>query len=152
MGVRKAFGFEEAKKKAGSAKGSPASDAKIFRRLKFIGEKLCEHARNITPSRESGGYDDQTGNLRSSIGYAIFKNGEKMSEGGFKNIKGGKGIDESKSAIDSYGYGVATMNGWTLVVVAGMYYARYVEAKGYNVLRLTKAEMMRKIDELKSKL
>lgn len=154
MGVRKTFGFSEIKKKYGNGKMQIANDAKILRQLSYIGENVCEHARNITPTRNSGGFDDQTGNLRSSIGYAIFKNGERKKKGGFSQVKdtAKEGVKRAKDAVDQYGSAVASMNGWTLVIVAGMNYAKYVEAKGYNVLRLSKYELETKIAELKAKL
>lgn len=153
MGVRKSFGFTDIVSRAKKDSLKPTMESKIVRQLSYIGEYLCNHARNVTPSRASGGFDDQTGNLRSSIGYAIFKNGEKKKTGGFKDIKGAKdGVRAAESSVESFGYSVASLNGWTLVVVAGMNYARYVEAKGHNVLRLTRVEMAKKISELMSKL
>ena len=153
MGVRKAFGFSEIKKKYQTV-GAPSNDAKILRQLSYIGEEVCKHARNITPTRNSGGFDDQTGNLRSSIGYAIFKNGERKKKGGFNRIKdtAKEGVQRAKEAVDEYGSMVSVTNGWTLVIVAGMKYAKYVEAKGHNVLRLSKYELETKIAELKAKL
>lgn len=153
MGVRKTFGFSEIKKKYSIGKIEASIDSKILRQLSYIGEELCNHARNITPSRNSGGFDDQTGNLRSSIGYAIYKNGERKKKGGFKQVKNGNdGEKIAKSVVEEYGDNVASALGWTLVIVAGMNYATYVEAKGHNVLRLTDYELKSKIAELKAKL
>ena len=153
MGVRKTFGFSEIKKKYSNGTLSASMNSQILRQLSYIGETLCTHARNVTPSRNSGGYDDQTGNLRSSIGYAIFYNGECKRKGGFKQVlNGGEGAKTAKTAVESYGSNVASAFGWTLVIVAGMNYATYVEAKGHNVLRLTEYELESKIAELKSKL
>lgn len=146
------FGFDEVKKKLKN-KPPTISDTQILRWLSFIGEQLCNHARTITKGHSSGGYDDQTGNLRSSIGFRIYKNGTKVKDGGFKNVGKGSAISEAKSALDRYGlaYEIPSF-GWTLVIVAGMSYATYVEAKGYNVLHLTNIEMKKKIEELKVKL
>lgn len=153
MGVRKTFGFSEIKKKYASGKIEASIDTQILRQLSSIGEELCNHARDITPSRNSGGYNDQTGNLRSSIGYAIYKNGERKKKGGFKQVKEGvEGFKTAKTAVEEYGDNVASAQGWTLVVVAGMNYATYVEAKGHNVLRLTDYALKAKIAELKAKL
>lgn len=154
MGVRKTFGFSEIKKKYGNGKMEVSIDSQVLRQLSYIGEQVCEHARNITPTRNSGGFDDQTGNLRSSIGYAIFKNGERKKKGGFKQVKdtAKDGLKQSKEAVDQYGSAIASTNGWTLVIVAGMNYAKYVEAKGHNVLRLSKYALEAKIEELKAKL
>ena len=146
------FGFDEVKKKLQN-QSSSVNDKKIERWLSYIGEKLCNHARTVTRSRASGGYDDQTGNLRSSIGFRVYKDGKKVVDGGFKNVSGGNAISEAKTALDKHGLAYEIpIKGWTLVIVAGMSYATYVESKGYNVLHLTKDEMRIKIEELKNRL
>lgn len=151
MDVRK-FGFDRVKKRLAKA-GKPRNDKQILRLLSYIGEELCEHARNITPGHSSGGYDDQTGNLRSSIGYRIYKDGDISVDGGFKSVGGVQGVSAAREALDKYELAhPISVEGWTLVIVAGMSYARYVEAKGFNVLHLTKIEMLKKIAELKKDL
>lgn len=143
----KAFGFEELKRKVERQARERADDQELKRWLSYIGEHLCSHARR------EGGYTDRTGNLRSSIGYRIFKDGEVVVDGGFENVGDGDGIEDAKEALNAYGLAhEIPVNGWTLVVVAGKSYARYVEAKGYNVLHLTKIEMDAKIEELKKEL
>jgi hypothetical protein len=47
--------------------------------LKKLGEECITHARNI--SIKDGGFQDQSGNLRSSIGYMVFKNGVAVHTG-----------------------------------------------------------------------
>lgn len=146
------FGFDSLRKKIGNQSVS-ANDVKIERWLSYIGEELCNHARTITKGRSSGGYEDHTGNLRSSIGYRIYRDGVKVKDGGFKNVSGGSAISHAKSALDNYGLAYEIpVKGWTLVIVAGMSYATYVESKGYNVLHLTKQEMGIKIEKLREKL
>lgn len=155
------FGFDEVKKKLQN-QTSNANDKKIERWLSYIGEDLCNDARTVTKGHSSGGYDDQTGNLRSSIGYRIYKDGVKVKDGGFANVttrntKGktvtGNGIKEAKAALDKYGLAYEIpIQGWTLVIVAGMSYATYVESKGFNVLHLTKEKMRIEIEGLKNKL
>lgn len=146
------FGFDEIKKKL-QKKSSTFNDKKIERWLSYIGEELCNHARTITPGHSSGGYKDQTGNLRSSIGYRIYKDGVGITEGGFKNVSGGNAMAEAKIALDKYGLAYEIpIKGWTLVIVAGMSYATYVESKGFNVLHLTKEKMRVEIEELKNKI
>lgn len=163
--VAKKFGFDELKRRLADKNNAYAEtpdDPKVRRLLAYIGEELCNHARTITKGHSSGGYDDQTGNLRSSIGYRIYRDGEPVYEGGFKNVqvvneKGetvtGDGVEAAKAALDDYGLAYSIpMRGWTLTIVAGMSYAAYVEAKGYNVLHLTNIEMKKKIEELKKDL
>lgn len=73
-------------------------------------------------------YVDQTGNLRSSIGYVIFFNGEKVA-GSFGS---GAGAEKGKSVSEEIASKYT--KGFVVVIVAGMEYAAYVEAKGYDVL------------------
>lgn len=96
--------------------------------LKYVGLECIKEAR------ESGKYTDQTGNLRSSVGYAILENGKVINQSTFDKVKStaveaqGKGEDLIKRLSSIYNTGLV------LVVVAGMEYAAYVEARGYNVL------------------
>ena len=88
-------------------------------------------------------YADQTGNLRSSIGYVIFYDGEKVAGGGFgggalfANSEGvkGSGVQGGKTGNEiSEKIAAKYSKGFVVVIVAGMEYATYVEAKGYDVL------------------
>ncbi len=100
---------------------------KVIRILKYVGE-MC-----IDESRTNGSYQDQTGNLRSSIGYVVLQDGKAIEKGGFKLTKsGGNGQKEGETFINK----VISQypKGFVLVVVAGMKYAAYVEARNYNVL------------------
>lgn len=99
----------------------------ILLRLQRIGEQF------ITDARNNGNYTDRTGNLRSSIGYVVLKNGEQYAKGGFEQIKTGsegkrKGANILSEAISNFS------SGYVLIVVAGMQYAAAVEAKGKDVL------------------
>lgn len=96
--------------------------------LKYVGLEC------VTEARKSGRYTDQTGNLRSSIGYAILEDGKPVQKSGFERVKAtaAEAQVQSESLITRL---AATYNrGLVLVVVAGMDYAAYVEARGYNVL------------------
>jgi len=75
-------------------------------------------------ARENGNYTDRTGNLRNSINYAIFKDGKLYND--FGNL-----TSEQISYITNE---IEIVNGYTLVIYAGMYYGVYVEARGYVVL------------------
>ena len=104
---------------------------KVIRILRIVGEKC------INEAREHGSYQDQTGNLRSSIGYIVLKDGKPIEKGGFAPTERG-----TKKGKDGQKEGEAFINkvisqypsGFVLVVVAGMKYASYVEARNYNVL------------------
>lgn len=104
---------------------------KVIRILRIVGEKCINEART------NGSYQDQTGNLRSSIGYVVLQDGKPIEKGGFTPTERGK-----KKGKDGQKEGESFINkvisqypkGFVLVVVAGMKYASYVEARNYNVL------------------
>lgn len=77
-------------------------------------------------------YKDQTGNLTSSVGYAIIVDGALVSSGGFRQEKptATQGVPVGTSYVQSLAAQYPT--GITLIVVAGMNYAAYVETKGYG--------------------
>jgi len=75
-------------------------------------------------ARENGNYTDRTGNLRNSINYAIFKDSKLLQDNG--NL--------TSEQISSISIELEKVNGYTLVIYAGMYYGIYVEARGYTVL------------------
>jgi hypothetical protein len=113
--------------------------------LFLLGEKCVNEARNF------GSYTDRTGNLRSSVGYGVFKDGRPISYSDFQQVaKGTEGGIEGRALLDRIAGQYPS--GYALVVVAGMKYAVYVEAKGYNVLSsaelLAERELPRMINEL----
>ena len=70
---------------------------------------------------------DHTGNLRSSIGYAIFDYGMKQVESAFASIgSGATGSQEGRKMIDDLAKEYSRV--YALVVVAAMNYADFVEA------------------------
>lgn len=92
--------------------------------LQYLGEQL------VTYAKEQHNYTDRTGNLTNSIAYAVVKEGKIVSYGG--ENQPGEGADTAlKVATD---YAASVPNTFSLIVVAGMNYAAYVEAKGYNVI------------------
>ena len=108
-------------------------EEKIVRILRFVGEKC------INEAREYGSYQDRTGNLRSSIGYIVLKDGKPIEKGGFQLTKSGNnGQKEGETFINKI-ISQYTKR-FVLIVVAGMKYASYVEARNYNVL--TSAELL----------
>lgn len=99
----------------------------IIRSLQYVGEQC------IAEARSSANFTDRTGNLRSSIGYALIRDGKVVSKSEPNVVKNGeKGASEGKKFIAEV---VSEFpQGIVLVVTAGMRYAKYVTAKGYNVL------------------
>ena len=97
--------------------------------LQAGGEKFIEVARR------SGSYKDQTGNLRSSIGYIIAKDGEVVTENFKESDKGtDKTTGKYKGRRLAEEVSLSHTGGYVLVGVAGMEYAAAVEAKGYEVV------------------
>lgn len=97
----------------------------VLRALSYLGEQCIIKVRDRT-AQES--WIDQTGNLRSSIGYAIYEQGRKEIESAFRIVKNGReGSTEGQKMIDELAG--AYSNTYALVVVAAMNYAEYVEAK-----------------------
>lgn len=87
----------------------------------------------ITEARDNGSYMDQTGNLRSSIGYAVVVDGQIVSSKVFEQVKDGvAGKGEATAFLSRLASEHKT--GICLIVVAGMNYAVYVEGRGKNVL------------------
>lgn len=75
-------------------------------------------------------YKDQTGNLRASIGCVLYHNGvEVFNSFGSGNEGVETGLQFARSIAD-----VETDKEIVAVIVAGMEYAVYVEAKGFDVL------------------
>lgn len=99
----------------------------IIYNLCAIGEKVRNEAI------ESGSYKDRTKNLRSSVGYVVVVDGQVYRMSAFGKPDGN---NEGRSTGTSYARSLAGKfpKGIVLIVVAGMKYASYVSAKGYNVL------------------
>lgn len=146
MGIE-AFGFDELLNKLqGQQSQEPQLDERVLRELTIRAEDLCKDARDTYPSRDSGGYDDHTSNLRGSIGFRISFNGEIVVKGGFDGRGSEEGENAANVALESFPQSNAL---WEIVIVAGMQYARYVEAKGYNVITFLQQELTDAVNEVK---
>lgn len=125
------------------AKRIEAYQYALVRKMCYIGEQVVNHAREL-PSPNAAAYKgkipphqpnymDWTANLRSSIGYAVSIDGNIVQMSSFETV--GNGGTGSKTGKD---YVMQLINGFpqgiVLIVVAGMNYASYVSAKGYDVL------------------
>lgn len=100
-------------------------DRDILESLQQAGEDFVNSARSMGKSQ--GGFGDVTGNLRSSIGYVIRRDGE-IIHGDFNGTP--EGVAAAKKTVDE----VEKHEGFQLIGVAGMDYASAVESKGYNVI------------------
>lgn len=99
-------------------------DRAIITKLQMLGEELVAYARN------NHTYTDQTGNLTNSMGYAVVRNKEVVFFGG--STQSGVSVDSALKTVNDILN--ETQSSYSLIIVAGMNYAAYVEAKGYNVI------------------
>lgn len=127
-------------------------EKKQIARLQRLGE-MC-----LVEARTNKGYMMQTGALLSSTGYEVFVDGVAIhsqfdAASGAESNAAETGIKSGQSIAESIGKGT---KGIALVVVAGMNYAAYVEAKGYNVLssaeHLAERELPRMLEKLISNI
>lgn len=127
-------GFESVLRKAGEKKqnNSTNKDNAILRELTIIAEEACNMARDMYPDRMSGGYDDHTRNLRGSIFATIYYGGIEVKRCGFDGLGSAEGEANAEIAANSLDADQAAL--WEIKISAGMYYARFVEAKGYKVV------------------
>lgn len=123
-------------------------EKKQIAQLQKLGEMCLIEARN------NKGYMMQTGALLSSTGYMIFVDGVALhaqfdAASGAESNAAQNGIKAGQSLAEKVG---KETKGIALVVVAGMNYAAYVEAKGYNVLssaeHLAQRELPRMLEKL----
>lgn len=90
----------------------------------YAGEQCVQRIRSRSQDES---WIDQTGNLRSSIGYAVYADGRKAVISQFGVVlSGSQGPAEAKRYIDELSQKYADT--YALVVVAGMNYADEVEA------------------------
>ena len=115
----------------------------LIRELEIIVAKLENHAKS------SAEYEDQTSNLKSSIGGVVLQDGKTVTYVGFKGKA--EGVDDGTSFINSLigDY----KSGFTIIIVAGMEYATYVENHhDLNVLKKTELKMQSEMQKMLSKL
>lgn len=132
---------------------------KLIKLLIGGGEFFVSHAR------KNGSYRNRTGNLRSSVGYIVLFNGVPIKMSSFELVsvspfidynvfmptegkfagkkqyrkvtyKGGTGEDGSKAGQEfALDLADAYPTGLVLICLVGMYYGRYIEAMGYDVIK-----------------
>lgn len=120
------------------ARAQAEYDRKAITWLCSLGERVVKYAR------ENGNYNDQSSNLRNSIGYIVIQS-NKIVYDSFNGSTPPRNDAQGRANAElahqrGLGYARevgATLGGYKtyLVWVAGMEYARYVEAKGYDVIQ-----------------
>lgn len=107
----------------------------IIIQLQYLGQECVSRIRG---RGQSESWIDRTGNLRSSIGSAVYENGKKKLSTAFESVFGGQeGSEAGKRMIDALAKEYSQT--YAMVVVAGMDYASYVEnMNGKDVLASTR--------------
>lgn len=134
MGVTQKTPMEDIVATIGNAV-SRALDAIVYN-MAAIGEQVVNRAR------EKGSYTDRTGNLRGSTGYVVVRDGTIVNRGGFSEVRGPEPNPAHPSSegpaagatLAEQLAGEIRRGQIALIVVAGQSYARYVSARGYDVL------------------
>lgn len=104
--------------------------------LSNLGDMCVIEARERT---QEASWFDQSGNLRSSIGYVIVAHGRIVQYSDFNVVKqGSDGVKEGKELAEELARKYSS--GYALIVVAGMNYAERVEAMDNKVV-LASAEL-----------
>lgn len=150
MGIRPKFTRDDVQKRLDAFLAMV--EKKQIARLQKLGE-IC-----LIEARMNKGYMMQTGALLSSTGYMIFVDGVALhtqfdAASGAESNAAQNGIKAGQELAEKVG---KETKGIALVVVAGMNYAAYVEAKGYNVLssaeHLAQRELPRMLEKLISNI
>ena len=124
-----------------------------IRALAYLGEQCVKVARDRSPELS---WIDQTGNLRSSIGYIITHNGNVIQYSDFQQVKqGSEGVKTGKDYASEIAKQFSSQ--YVLIVVAGMNYAEFVEARDNKDVLATpelfaKKELPKMIEKLKSQV
>lgn len=120
-----------------------------IRALSYLGEQCVSRVRDREGNKS---WYDQSGNLRSSVGYVIAYNGNIIQYSDFNQIKQGSegvsvGKNLAKELVKRY------PNDYVLVIVAGMNYAEYVERKdNKDVLASTELWAIDQVPKMLEKL
>jgi uncharacterized NAD-dependent epimerase/dehydratase family protein len=125
------------------------AEKKLIEVMQFVGEGFIKEARSMT--KQMGGFGDITGNLRSSIGYVIVKDGNVIKETVYVSDKGTDrrtGVKTGERFMEEISKG----EGLRLYGVAGMEYAAEVESRGYNVISVQADMALVELKEILSEL
>ncbi|KAA6300982.1 MAG: hypothetical protein EZS26_002874 [Candidatus Ordinivivax streblomastigis] len=112
----------------------------------------CKEAciKTVARAKQTNACQDQTGALRSSIGYVLYHNGVEIAHS-FESTGGEKGEEGAQTGLAFARKKASEAGDKTIVaiVVAGMDYAIYMESKGRDVLTGSARQFA---DELKKHL
>lgn len=121
----------------------------VVRALVYLGEQCIKKVRD---RNGEDSWFDQSGNLRSSIGYVIAHNGNIIQYSDFSQVRHGSegaivGKKLAEELIETYS------NDYVLIVVAGMNYAELVESlDNKDVLASTELWATKELPNMMNKL
>jgi hypothetical protein len=115
---------------------------KVIKGLMYIGEQ------GVNEARDAGSYKDQTGNLRSSIGCVVLKDGQRLYRNLRLSTRSGADKQTGLNTAEKVGDKIASEfnSGMVMAVYAAMPYAGEVE-KRQNVLSSAQLLCERKYEE-----
>lgn len=132
MGIKLEPMFTAADMRMIADRAEKAMNEAALEKMIQVGDRAIELVR--VKIKNQGGYDNHTGNLRSSTGYIIYHDGKIV----YRNFKESpEGTDKKTGLATGIKEANATLRetqGWGIVLVSGMVYAGWVENKGYDVL------------------
>ncbi len=102
--------------------------------LKHLIKVLSVGVEKVRKKMETKPYEDHTGNLNSSTGFIIYRDG-KVVHRDFRESD--KGTDKTTGLKEGLSLALAELresSGWGVVLMSGMDYASWVQGKGYDVL------------------
>ena len=101
-------------------------NSRMRQALHYVGITFMDNAKSHAT------FTDQTGNLRSSIGYSVLLDGKVIDE---MFDKGDEDVNYSvRKVVDTALGEIGDVSGYVLIGFAGMEYAAAVESKGYDVI------------------
>lgn len=116
----------------------------IVRAFSYLGEQCV---RRVRDRAGDDSWFDQTANLRSSVGYAVYDKGRLLIESAFEQVGAGSaGSAKGRQLVEELAAKYAQT--YALVVLAGMEYADFVEAmKNKDVLASTELWARSRLEE-----
>lgn len=147
MGIRMTTKLDEIHKVL--MKEANRAERPTIRALSYLGEQCVSRVRNRGGNKS---WYDQSGNLRSSVGYVIAYNGSIIQYSDFNQIKqGSEGVTVGKKLAEELVKRYSS--DYVLVIVAGMNYAEYVERKdNKDVLASTELWAIDQVPKMLEKL
>ena len=112
-------------------------DKTVMKALSNLGDMCVKEARERTQEES---WFNQTGNLRSSVGYVVVAHGRIVKNSDFGTVvQGSEGSKAGKALAEELAKKYSS--DYALIVVAGMHYAELVEARD-NKSVLASAELL----------